>query len=152
MRSGLTFRINNHIFAYSREYGNMNKTIRNLKALSEPGRLRVLFLLYSAGELCVCEIEQVLGMSASTASRNLRELETTGWLKSRREGRWIHYRLADLDSDWMSILNPIVAVFSKTAEAKYDLDRRHKILTEDHKTCIDHSASLETFYEQVDRG
>ena len=69
------------------------------KALSEDSRLRMLALLQRHGELCVCEVESVLGLSQSTASRHLRSLARSGWVESRREGKWVDYGLAEPQTD-----------------------------------------------------
>lgn len=65
------------------------------KALSEDFRLRVLAMMQTYGELCVCEIERFLVVSQSTASRHLRYLAAAGWVESRREEQWVYYRIAD---------------------------------------------------------
>lgn len=63
-----------------------------LKALGHPARLRILALLRD-GELCVCQINAVIGLAPSTVSEHLTELRRTGLLEERKEGRWVHYRL-----------------------------------------------------------
>ena len=65
------------------------------KALSEEFRLRVLALMQTHGELCVCEVERFLGVSQSTASRHLRTLARAGWVEARREEQWVYYRIAE---------------------------------------------------------
>ncbi len=65
------------------------------KALSEPLRLRTLLLLHRAGELCVCDLVEILKRSQSTISRHLANLKHAGWVASRRQGVWIHYRLQE---------------------------------------------------------
>lgn len=65
------------------------------KALSEDFRLRVLAMIQSYGELCVCEVERFLAVSQSTASRHLRYLAAAGWVESRREEQWVYYRIAE---------------------------------------------------------
>lgn len=65
------------------------------KALSEDLRLYILALMFRHGELCVCEVERVLGVSQSTASRHLRYLLNAGIVEDRREGLWVYYRIAD---------------------------------------------------------
>lgn len=83
----------------------MMESLRRLKALSDPGRLKVLALVDAAGEICVCKIEEALTMPQSTVSRHLNRLKEAGWLTDRRAGRWVHYRLADFpDSPWREIL------------------------------------------------
>jgi ArsR family transcriptional regulator, arsenate/arsenite/antimonite-responsive transcriptional repressor len=65
------------------------------KALSDPTRLRILGLLLT-GEICVCHIYESLRISQPKASRHLAYLRRVGLVDTRREGLWIHYRMADL--------------------------------------------------------
>ena len=65
------------------------------KALSEEFRLRVLALMQTHGELCVCEVERFLDVSQSTASRHLRTLARAGWVEARREEQWVYYGIAE---------------------------------------------------------
>ncbi len=62
------------------------------KALSDVTRLRALNLLLE-GELCVCDVMKVLGITQSKASRHLVYLKNAGLVKSRRAGLWMHYSL-----------------------------------------------------------
>ncbi len=72
----------------------MKAFIRVMKALSDPNRVRVVKLL-QAGELCVCEITEVLGLAQSTVSKHLKILEDAGLVKKNRQGTWMIYSLAD---------------------------------------------------------
>lgn len=72
----------------------MQDFIKPFKALSDETRLRILNIVVQK-ECCVCEVMQTLEISQSRASRNLRILEDAGFLKSHREGTWIHYSLSD---------------------------------------------------------
>ena len=63
------------------------------RALADQTRLRILTLLAS-GEVCVCNIHGALGIPQPTASRHLAYLRRTGLVGTRRDGLWIHYRLA----------------------------------------------------------
>jgi ArsR family transcriptional regulator len=65
------------------------------KALADTTRLRILGLLL-AGEVCVCHIHETLRIPQPKASRHLAYLRKTGLVEARREGLWMHYRLADL--------------------------------------------------------
>ena len=67
-----------------------------MKALSDPSRVRVLKLLED-GELCVCEIQKVLGLAQSTASKHMKLLEDAGLVERKRQGTWILYTLANGD-------------------------------------------------------
>jgi|SRR5687767_1137818 len=76
-----------------------DKTLASLetlfKALADGTRLRILALL-QAGEICVCDIHGSLGLPQPTVSRHLAYLRRTGLVQGRREGLWVHYRLAPL--------------------------------------------------------
>jgi DNA-binding transcriptional ArsR family regulator len=65
------------------------------KALADRTRLRILGLL-AAGEVCVCNIHGSLGLPQPTTSRHLASLRRAGLVATRRDGLWVHYRLADL--------------------------------------------------------
>ena len=68
----------------------MNEFVRAAQALSDPTRVRVLYLLMQR-ECCVCEVMDVLGISQANASRYCNTLKDAGFLVLRREGRWKHY-------------------------------------------------------------
>ena len=68
--------------------------VDTLKALAHPVRLRILALL-QGGELCVCEVAEVLGLASSTVSEHLTALRRTGLVRERKVGRWVHVALSD---------------------------------------------------------
>jgi ArsR family transcriptional regulator, arsenate/arsenite/antimonite-responsive transcriptional repressor len=70
-------------------------------ALADPTRLRILSLL-SEDEICVCHIHASLDVPQPTASRHLAYLRKSGLVAARRDGTWMHYRLAP-------IANPVIA-------------------------------------------
>lgn len=61
------------------------------KALSDPSRIRALMALQS-GELCVCQIIELLGLAPSTVSKHMAVLSQAGLVEMRKEGRWVYYR------------------------------------------------------------
>ncbi|MBP2002761.1 DNA-binding transcriptional ArsR family regulator [Paenibacillus shirakamiensis] len=65
------------------------------KALSDPMRVKIAFLLDQGKELCVCDIASLLECSVATASHHLRQLKTTNIAKSRKEGKNVFYSLKD---------------------------------------------------------
>ena len=65
------------------------------KALADRTRLRILSLL-RAGEICVCDIHGSLGLPQPTVSRHLAYLRRAGLVSGRKDGLWVHYRLASL--------------------------------------------------------
>lgn len=72
----------------------METFIQQARAISDPARVRMLKLL-KRGELCVCEIMDVMGLGQSTASKHLGILKAAGMVESRKEGTWSYYRLAE---------------------------------------------------------
>lgn len=62
------------------------------QAFADPTRIRIVNLLGS-GELCVCQIVYVLGMSQPKISRHLAILRDAGMVSDRKDGRWVHYSL-----------------------------------------------------------
>ena len=64
------------------------------KALSDPVRLRIILLLQSEGELCVCDLMAVLKLPQSTVSRHLAYLKRSCWVDTRRQGVWMYYQLS----------------------------------------------------------
>ncbi len=64
------------------------------RALADPTRLRVLHAL-GKGELCVCQITELAGLAPSTVSRHMSLLSAAGLVASRKEGRWVYYRLPE---------------------------------------------------------
>ena len=72
----------------------MRATLRVTKALADLQRVRILMML-RPGELCVCQILEVLVLAPSTVSKHLSILNTAGLVDSRKEGRWMYYRLPE---------------------------------------------------------
>ena len=64
------------------------------KALADENRVRVLLAL-ERGELCVCQIVELMALATSTVSKHMSILKAARLVDSRKEGRWIYYRLAD---------------------------------------------------------
>jgi len=64
-----------------------------LKALADTTRLRILGLL-AVGETCVCNIHESLGLPQPKVSRHLAYLRRAGLVETRKEGLWVHYRIA----------------------------------------------------------
>lgn len=82
-----------NISVYADMLLSMRKTVHIFKALGDETRLRILALLCK-GELCVCDLMAVLNLPQSTVSRHLASLRNAGWVEDRRQGVWMHYRLA----------------------------------------------------------
>jgi ArsR family transcriptional regulator len=65
-----------------------------LRAIGPPTRLRIL-LAIGKGEACVCHLEALLELRQAYISQNLMALREAGLLSTRREGRYVYYRLVD---------------------------------------------------------
>ena len=74
-------------------------TLDVLKAIADHTRLRILNLLLESDELCACEIEAVLDLNQSNASRHLTRLRQSGVLTAERRGHWVHFALAQPHRD-----------------------------------------------------
>lgn len=73
----------------------LEEASRFLKALSDPTRMRLLLALRGAGELCVCDLALLSGVSVSAVSHQLRLLRQARLVAFRRDGKQVYYRLAD---------------------------------------------------------
>jgi len=72
----------------------LDRTVALARAFGNPARLRIATMLRT-GDLCVCQITEVLGLAPSTVSAHLRELRQAGVTNERKVGRWVYVRLAD---------------------------------------------------------
>lgn len=63
-------------------------------ALGDATRLRMLKLIGDE-ELCSCEVMAALGLTQPTTSHHLGILERTGLLSSKRNGKWMFYKIAN---------------------------------------------------------
>ncbi len=73
----------------------MLMTLSISKALADANRLRVLAALIGRNELCVCQVTELLGLATATVSRHMSILRGADLVQSRKEGRWVYYRLSD---------------------------------------------------------
>ena len=73
---------------------SLDTTVAAARALGHPARLRTVAMLRS-GELCVCQITEVLKLAPSTVSAHLKELKQAGLVSERKDGRWVYFDLID---------------------------------------------------------
>jgi DNA-binding transcriptional ArsR family regulator len=71
----------------------MREFLTIAKALADESRTRTLLFLHG-GELCVCELIDLLGLAPSTVSKHMAILYHAGLVETRKDGRWVYYRLA----------------------------------------------------------
>ena len=72
-------------------------------------RLKILFLLQEEGQLCPCDMSDILGMNTSAISQHLRKLKDGGIIESRKTGQTIFY---SVNGEYASILKPIFKLVS----------------------------------------
>jgi len=63
------------------------------KALADPIRLRLLSLIASTAEVCVCDLTDAFDVTGATISHHLRVLREAGIVESERRGTWVYYRV-----------------------------------------------------------
>lgn len=76
------------------EAAEVKKTAELYRALADPTRLRVLIAL-TFGELCVCDVAHVLGLSVAAASHQLRFLRDLGVISHRTDGKMAYYSIPE---------------------------------------------------------
>jgi DNA-binding transcriptional ArsR family regulator len=105
------------------------------RALADGNRLRVLMALRS-GELCVCQIVELLQLAPSTVSKHMSILRQARLVDARKEGRWMYYRLPDPDPP-RAVAEAIAWVrchLAKSPQVRQDAKRRREILAIDPET------------------
>ncbi len=117
-------------------YGpEMNSFIAITKALSDGNRVRALLALRK-GELCVCQIIELLALAPSTVSKHMSILKNAGLVCSRKDERWIYYRLpANPDKTGMvqRALDLTFVSLDRDRQAVDDQDRLADILRMDRE-------------------
>ncbi len=97
------------------------ENVQMFKALGDETRLRILGLL-SQGELCVCDIMDVLKLPQSTASRHLAYLKNSNLVCGTRRGKWMYYQLdAGITND--SVHHQIIQYLAGLVEIQVDLQK-----------------------------
>lgn len=105
------------------------------KALADEKRLRALMAL-TAGELCVCQIIELLGLAPSTVSKHMSILRQARLVEARKEGRWMYYRLPNPHAG--TAVREAIAWLQKnlgqTPQILQDQKKLQKILEVDRET------------------
>ena len=106
--------------------------MRITKALADENRVRILMAL-RGGELCVCQIAELLGLSASTISSHLSILHRADMVLSRKKGRWIFYRLAvpGGPDEVCGAMNWVCGCVGKDSRIMLDAERLKEVLKQD---------------------
>ena len=96
------------------------------KALADATRLRILGLLLT-GEVCVCHIHESLKIPQPKASRHLAYLRRAGLVDTRKDGLWVHYRMATLGDPVLgAIADAVRHALTHVDVVRRDADRLEK--------------------------
>ena len=107
---------------------NLKQTIKVIKALSDEGRLRIIALLDSRQDICVCEITAIIGLSQPTISSHLKLLESAGLIKHKKDGLWVNYSIcSEVDPDIRILLDGIITAIRKSKTIKDDIRRLSRV-------------------------
>ncbi len=100
---------------------------RMFRAFSDPTRLRILHLL-RGGELCVCDLVEILKVPQSTASRHLAYLRKAGLITGHKNGYWTFYRLTPSRTSFHTkLLECLDTCFRNVPDLSRDAARATKI-------------------------
>lgn len=110
----------------------MKEFLNLTRALADENRLRLLLAL-RGGELCACQLTELLGLAPSTVSKHLFLLKHAGLVESRKQGRWIYFQLTGKGApvavreamDWVN------KSLGRSSAALTDAGRLKQILKED---------------------
>jgi ArsR family transcriptional regulator, arsenate/arsenite/antimonite-responsive transcriptional repressor len=100
----------------------LDESVELYKAFADPVRVRLLNLL-AGGEVCVCHLHEALELPQSTVSRHLAYLRKRKLVVGRKEGLWVHYRLAKPAGELQRSLIASLSVCGKES-ALMEEDRR----------------------------
>ncbi len=75
---------------------------RRFKALGDPARLRLLSLIASNEEMCVCDLTEPLGLSQPTVSHHLKVLASAGLVQREQRGKWAYFSVDDTELDHLA--------------------------------------------------
>jgi len=90
-----------------------------LKALGDETRVRILHLVQEK-PLCVCEIQEILGISQSNTSRHLIKLKTAKLIRGDKKAQWVYYSLAPDTFQEYSFLQELMNNLNLTKELEQD--------------------------------
>ena len=97
-----------------------------MKALADDTRMRIFHILKD-GDLCVCEIEAILNISQSNASRHLTKLTNAGLVESYKVTKYVYYKLNEKAFVEFDFLNSVVRQEAmKLEQCKLDYERLKK--------------------------
>ena len=98
----------------------MGKLTAIFKALSDRNRLRIVSALMKCDELCACQLTELIQVTGATASRHMGVLISSGLVDSRKDGRWVYYRLCREQPDFGVLIDWVESQLSNDPDAISD--------------------------------
>lgn len=95
------------------------------KALSEEPRIRILNLLFQKSEMCISDLELILGYTQAKTSRHLTYLKNSGIVSSRKVDQWVFYDIKEEVTDLMKV---VLDYFNKDHVLTEDLQEYDSLL------------------------
>ena len=125
---------------------NFNAAAELFRQIGDPTRIRIVWLLCHREE-CVANLSSLLGMSSPAICHHLRALRECGLVTCRREGKEVHYRIAD--SDICRLLHTMVEQVMEVAcpERTGDHMSNSDIIHQVHDYLVEHVAERVTIAE-----
>jgi DNA-binding transcriptional ArsR family regulator len=105
--------------------GTMRHLVRTTKALADETRIRIIGALQGR-ELCVCQLIELLELAPSTVSKHLSILRNAHLINSRKQGRWMFYRLAGEDAP-EQILTALAWVIKESAASPQSIQDNRRL-------------------------
>ena len=98
----------------------MDNLIAVFKALSDRNRLRIVSALTKHEELCACQLTELIQVTGATASRHMGVLISSGLVVSRKDGRWVYYKLCRKQADFSELISWIELQLNDNLNAELD--------------------------------
>lgn len=107
----------------------MEAKLNLFKSISDRNRLRVIMALMTYEELCACQIIELLQVTGATVSKHLGQLNNAGLIISRKEGRWIYFRIKKDDEQHKKFLNWLFEELKSSKDYLEDQKHLKKIMS-----------------------
>lgn len=112
----------------------METVLLILKALSDRNRLRIYSALTQHDELCACQMVELLQLAGATVSRHLGQMVHAGLIDSRKDGRFIYYKLSPDDrADVHIVRDWIHAQLVESQDIRNDVEDLERITSLDRE-------------------
>lgn len=114
----------------------MEDILNAIKALADRHRVRALLAL-AGQELCLCNLQDLLGLVPSSVSRHMAILQEAGFVASRKKGKWTYFRLAEIEgnSPVAPLLHWVLASLEDDPATRADLEFVRSLKQKDSERC-----------------